>query len=100
MVPVSWYIGLGAILFMIGVSGVLLRKNIIIMLMGIELMLNSVNINLVAFSYYLNDIRGQIFAVFTITIAAAEVAVVLGILISLVRNRGVFDIDKIDTMKG
>jgi len=100
MVPVSWYIGLGAILFMIGVSGVVLRKNIIIMLMGIELMLNSVNINLVAFSYYLNDIRGQIFAVFTITIAAAEVAVVLGILISLVRNRGVFDIDKIDTMKG
>jgi len=100
MVPVSWYIGLGAILFMIGVSGVLLRKNIIIMLMGIELMLNSVNINLVAFSYYLNDIRGQIFAVFTITIAAAEVAVALGILISLVRNRGVFDIDKIDTMKG
>jgi len=100
MVPVSWYIGLGAILFMIGVSGVLLRKNIIIMLMGIELMLNSVNINLVAFSYYLNDIRGQIFAVFTITIAAAEVAVALGILISLVRNRGVFDVDKIDTMKG
>ena len=100
MVPVSWYIGLGAILFMIGVSGVLLRKNIIIMLMGIELMLNSVNINLVAFSYYLNDIRGQIFAVFIITIAAAEVAVALGILISLVRNRGVFDIDKIDTMKG
>ncbi|HLE08029.1 MAG TPA: NADH-quinone oxidoreductase subunit NuoK [Thermodesulfobacteriota bacterium] len=100
MVPVSWYIGLGAILFMIGVSGVVLRKNIIIMLMGIELMLNSVNINLVAFSYYLNDIRGQIFAVFTITIAAAEVAVALGILISLVRNRGVFDIDKIDTMKG
>jgi len=100
MVPVSWYIGLGAILFMIGVSGVVLRKNIIIMLMGIELMLNSVNINLVAFSYYLNDIRGQIFAVFIITIAAAEVAVALGILISLVRNRGVFDIDKIDTMKG
>lgn len=100
MVPVSWYIGLGAILFMIGVSGVVLRKNIIIMLMGIELMLNSVNINLVAFSYYLSDIRGQIFAVFTITIAAAEVAVALGILISLVRNRGVFDIDKIDTMKG
>ena len=100
MVPVSWYIGLGAILFMIGVSGVLLRKNIIIMLMGIELMLNSVNINLVAFSYYLNDIRGQIFAVFIITIAAAEVAVALGILISLVRNRGVFDVDKIDTMKG
>jgi len=100
MVPVSWYIGLGAILFMIGVSGVVLRKNIIIMLMGIELMLNSVNINLVAFSYYLNDIRGQIFAVFTITIAAAEVAVALGILISLVRNRGVFDVDKIDTMKG
>ena len=100
MVPITWYIALGSVLFMIGVSGVLLRKNIIIMLMGVELMLNSVNINLAAFSYYLKDLRGQIFAVFTITVAAAEVAVALGILIALARSRGVFSTDKIDTLKG
>ncbi|MBI5560821.1 MAG: NADH-quinone oxidoreductase subunit NuoK [Deltaproteobacteria bacterium] len=100
MVPITWYIALGSVLFMIGVSGVLLRKNIIIMLMGVELMLNSVNINLAAFSYYLKDLRGQVFAVFTITVAAAEVAVALGILIALVRSRGVFSADKIDTLKG
>ncbi|VAV83430.1 NADH-ubiquinone oxidoreductase chain K [hydrothermal vent metagenome] len=100
MVPLTWFIGLGLILFMIGVSGVLLRKNIIIVLMSIELMLNSVNINLVAFSYYLDDIRGQIFAIFTITVAAAEVAVALGILIALVRNRRVLNSDDMDSLKG
>ncbi|MBI5598167.1 MAG: NADH-quinone oxidoreductase subunit NuoK [Deltaproteobacteria bacterium] len=100
MIPVAWPIALGAILFMIGVAGVLLRKNIIVMLMSIELMLNSVNLNLVAFSYHLGDLRGQIFAIFTITVAAAEVSVALGILIALVRNRRVFNADKMDTMRG
>ncbi len=100
MIPLTWFIGLGLILFMIGVAGVLLRKNIIIVLMSIELMLNSVNINLVAFSYYLDDIRGQIFAIFTITVAAAEVAVALGILIALVRNRRVINSDDMDSLKG
>ncbi len=100
MIPLTWFIGLGLILFMIGVAGVLLRKNIIIVLMSIELMLNSVNINLVAFSYYLDDIRGQIFAIFTITVAAAEVAVALGILIALVRNRRVLNSDDMDSLKG
>jgi NADH-quinone oxidoreductase subunit K len=100
MVPVSWYIALSAILFVIGASGVLLRRNMIIVLMSIELMLNSVNINLAAFSYYLQDLRGQIFAIFTITIAAAEVAVALGILIALVRNRKTFNVDEIDTLNG
>lgn len=100
MIPLSWFIGLGLILFMIGVSGVLLRKNIIVVLMSIELMLNSVNINLVAFSYYLEDIRGQIFAIFTITVAAAEVAVALGILIALVRNRRIYNSDEMDSLKG
>jgi NADH-quinone oxidoreductase subunit K len=85
---------------MIGVAGVLLRKNIIIVLMSIELMLNAVNINLVAFSYYHQDVRGQIFAIFTITVAAAEVAVALGILIALVRNRRVFNTDEMDSLKG
>ncbi len=100
MIPLTWFIGLGLILFMIGVAGVLLRKNIIVVLMSIELMLNSVNINLVAFSYYLDDIRGQIFAIFTITVAAAEVAVALGILIALVRNRRVLNSDDMDSLKG
>lgn len=100
MVPVTWYIALSALLFMIGVGGVLLRRNIIIVLMSVELILNSVNINFVAFSYYLQDMTGQIFAIFTITVAAAEVAVALGILIALVRNRNIINVDEIDTMKG
>jgi NADH-quinone oxidoreductase subunit K len=96
----SWFIALSVLLFMIGVGGVLLRKNIIIVLMSVELILNSVNINFVAFSYFLQDLTGQVFAVFTIPIAAAEVAVALGILIALVRNRKVINVDEIDTMRG
>ena len=100
MVPITWYIALSAILFVIGVSGVLLRKNLIVMLMSLELVLNSVNINLVAFSYYLQDLNGQIFAIFTISVAACEVAVALGILIALVRNRGTYKADEIDSLHG
>ena len=100
MIPITWYIALAVVLFMIGAAGVLLRRNIIIMLMSVELMLNAVNINLAAFAYYLQDLRGQVFVVFTITLAAAEVAVALGILIALVRNRRVFNADDMDTMKG
>lgn len=100
MVPISWHIALAAVLFLIGVSGVLMRRNIIVVLMSIELMLNSVNINFVAFSYMLNDMTGQIFSIFTITVTAAEVAVALGILIALVRNRKTFNVDEIDTLKG
>jgi NADH-quinone oxidoreductase subunit K len=100
MISLTWFIALSAVLFMIGVSGVLLRRNIIIVLMSVELMLNSVNINFVAFSYYLGDMRGQIFAIFVITVAAAEVAVALGILIALVRNRNVINADEVDTLKG
>ena len=99
-VPLTWYIALATVLFLLGAAGVLLRRNIVIMLMSIELMLNSVNINLVAFSYYLDDMRGQIFAIFTITVAAAEVAVALGILIALIKRRHVVDIDKLDSLKG
>ncbi len=100
MVPLSWYIIVGSVLFLIGVAGVLFRRNIIVVLMSIELMLNSVNINLVAFSQYMDDLRGQIFAIFIITVAACEVAVALGILIALVKSRGVHNTDEIDTMKG
>ncbi len=100
MVPLSWYIILSSILFIIGAAGVLLRRNILIILMSVELILNSVNINLVAFSYFHQDLRGQIFSIFVITIAAAEVAVALGILIALVRNKAAINVDEIQTMKG
>ena len=100
MVPLSWYIILSTTLFIIGVAGVLTRRNILIILMSIELILNSANINLVAFSYFLQDLRGQVFAIFVMTIAAAEAAVGLGILIALVRNRGVVNADETTSLKG
>lgn len=100
MVPLSWYIMLSAALFIIGMAGVLTRRNILIMLMSIELILNSANINLVAFSYFLQDLRGQVFAIFVMTIAAAEAAVGLGILVALVRNKAAVNADEITTMKG
>ncbi|HBR18059.1 MAG: NADH-quinone oxidoreductase subunit K [Deltaproteobacteria bacterium RIFCSPLOWO2_12_FULL_43_16] len=100
MIPLSWYIILSSTLFIIGVAGVLLRRNFLIILMSIELILNSVNINLVAFSYYLQDIRGQMFSVFVITVAAAEAAVALSILVALVRNRATVNVDEITTMRG
>ncbi len=100
MIPLTWFVALSAILFIIGISGVLLRRNLIVMLMSLELILNSVNINFVAFSYYLEDMTGQLFAIFTITIAACEVAVALGILIALVKNRHTFNADDLDTLKG
>ena len=100
MVPLFWYIALGAVLFVVGAAGVLLRRNILIVLMSLELMLNSVNINLVAFSHFLGDLRGQIIAIFVIAITAAEVAIALGILVALVRNKPTLEVDEITIMKG
>jgi len=100
MVPLSMYLALGAALFIIGVAGVLLRRNVLIVLMSLELMLNSVNVNLVAFSSYLSDFRGQIIAIFVIAITAAEVAIALGILVALMRNKATLDVDDITIMKG
>ena len=100
MVPLSLYLALGAALFIIGVAGVLLRRNVLIVLMSLELMLNSVNVNLVAFSSYLSDFRGQIIAIFVIAITAAEVAIALGILVTLMRNKATLDVDDITIMKG
>ena len=91
---------LSTVLFIIGVAGVLTRRNILVILMSIELILNSANINLVAFSYFLQDLRGQVFAIFVMTIAAAEAAVALGILVALVRNKAAVNTDEITTMKG
>lgn len=100
MVPLEWYIGLSAILFMIGATGFLIRRNILIMLMSVELMLNSVNISLVAFSHYLQDMTGQILVLFTITVAAAEAAIGLAILVSLFKNKAAIHTDEILEMKG
>ena len=100
MAPLSWYIALSASLFVIGLYGVLSRRNILIVLMCLELMLSAVNINLVAFSFFLSHLGGQIFAMFVITVTAAEVAVALAIVISYVRHKGSLKIDEISIMKG
>lgn len=99
MIGTGHYLVLSAVVFSIGVVGVLTRRNILIMLMSIELMLNAVNINLVAFSGHLQNLSGQVFAVFVITVAAAEAAVGLGIVIALFRNKETVNIDEIDQMK-
>ena len=100
MVPLSHCLLLGAALFFIGVLGVLTRRNILIIFMSIELILNGVNVTLVAFSRYLGNFSGQIFALFVITVAVAEAAVGLGILIALFRNKETVFIDDVDILKG
>ncbi len=100
MVPTWHYLMLAAALFTIGVIGVLTRRNIIIILMSLELILNAVNINLIAFSRQLGNVTGQIFAIFVITVAVAEAAVGLGILIALFRNHETVNADEIDLLKG
>ena len=99
MVTTFHYLMLGAALFTIGVIGVLTRRNIMIILMSIELMMNAVNINLIAFSNRLQQVTGQVFAIFVITVAAAEAAVGLGIVIAMFRNRETVAIDEIDLLK-
>jgi NADH:ubiquinone oxidoreductase subunit K len=91
---------LSLIVFCIGVFGFLSRKNIIIMLMSIELMLNAVNINLISLSHYLQDLRGQILAFFVIAVAAAEAAIGLAIVIALFRNKATAHVDEMNEMKG
>lgn len=100
MVDTTHYLVLSAVIFSIGAVGVLTRRNVIIILMSIELMLNAVNLNLIAFSDKLQDLSGQVFAIFVITVAAAEAAVGLGIVISLFRNKETVNVDQIDLMKG
>lgn len=100
MVPTSHYLVLSAALLTVGIVGVLTRRNVIIVLMSLELILNAVNINLVAFSHQLADVSGQVFALFVITVAAAEAAVGLGILIAFFRNQETVNVDEIDLLKG
>jgi NADH-quinone oxidoreductase subunit K len=95
------FLTLGAILFALSVMGIFLnRKNLIVLLMAIELMLLAVNMNFVAFSYYLGDLHGQIFVFFILTVAAAESAIGLAILVLLFRNRSSINVDQLNTLKG
>src|SRR5690606_7910894 len=101
MVGLEHYLTVAATLFVIGIFGIFLnRKNVIIILMSIELMLLAVNINMVAFSVFLNDLVGQVFTLFILTVAAAEAAIGLAILVVFFRNRGTIDVEDVNMMKG
>ena len=101
MITLAHFIVLGAVLFSIAVAGIFInRKNIIILLMAIELMLLAVNMNFVAFSRYLGDVSGQVFVFFILTVAAAESAIGLAILVVLFRNRATINVGEIDSLKG
>jgi len=101
MIPLSHYLVLSAILFGISIAGIIInRKNVIILLMSIELMLLAVNMNFVAFSFFLEDVAGQVFVFFILTVAAAEAAIGLAILVVLFRNRGTINVADLDTMRG
>lgn len=101
MIGLGHYLAVGAILFTLGVLGIFInRKNVIVILMSVELILLSVNLNFVAFSAFLNDIVGQVFALLVLTVAAAEAAIGLAILVVYFRNRGTIAVEDINMMKG
>jgi NADH-quinone oxidoreductase subunit K len=100
-ITLGHYLGLGAVMFCIAVAGIFLnRRNVIVLLMSIELMLLSVNVNFVGFSRHLGDASGQVFVFFILTVAAAEAAIGLAILVTLFRNRHTINVAEIDSMKG
>jgi NADH-quinone oxidoreductase subunit K len=101
MIPLSHFLVLGALLFAIGVVGIFMnRKNLIVLLMAIELMLLAVNMNFIAFAHHLNDLSGQVFVFFILTVAAAESAIGLAILVALFRNLRSINVDDLGTLKG
>jgi NADH-quinone oxidoreductase subunit K len=100
MAPLSYYFILSAVLFTIGVVGVLVRKNPLVMFMSIELMLNAANLSFAAFARYRNELAGQVIAFFVMTVAAAEVVVGLAIIVSIFRSRATVDVDVVSTLKG
>ena len=101
MITLAHFLTLGAILFAIAVAGIIInRKNVIVLLMCVELMLLAVNINLVAFSRFLGDVHGQVFVFFILTVAAAEAAIGLAILVTLFRNKRTINVAELDAMKG
>ncbi len=100
-IGISHYLAVGAVLFTIGMLGIFLnRKNVIIILMSIELILLAVNLNFVAFAHHLGDLMGQVFALFVLTVAAAEAAIGLAILVAFFRNRGSIAVEDVNMMKG
>jgi len=99
LIPLTHFLALGAILFLIGAAGVLMRRNAIMILLSIELMLNSVNVTFVGFARQWADLTGQVFAIFIIAVAACEAAVGLAILISLNRDRQMVNVDEINLLK-
>jgi NADH-quinone oxidoreductase subunit K len=101
MIPQSHFLALGAVLFCISVAGIFInRKNVIVLLMSLELMLLAVNMNFVTFSRFLGDVAGQVFVFFILTVAAAESAIGLAILVVLFRNRSTINVEELDSMKG
>ena len=101
IIPLSYFLSVAAVMFTLGIFGIFLnRKNVIVILMSIELMLLAVNINLVAFSTALNDLVGQVFALLVLTVAAGEAAIGLAILVTYFRNRGSIAVEDINLMKG
>ena len=100
MVPVSYYVALSAILFTIGVLGVLIRRNAIVIFMSVELMLNAANLLFIAFARTFEQLDGQIFVFFVIAVAAAEVAIGLALIVAIFRHRRNIDIDQLSDMKG
>ena len=101
MIPLAHYLMLGAILFSLSVVGIFLnRKNLVILLMAIELMLLAVNLNFIAFSHYLGDVAGQVFVFFILTVAAAESAIGLAILVVVFRNRQTINVEDLSSLKG
>ncbi|HWQ34525.1 MAG TPA: NADH-quinone oxidoreductase subunit NuoK [Blastocatellia bacterium] len=99
MVPIQWYLILSAVLFTIGVIGVIIQRNVISLFMCIELMLNAVNLSLITFSRYLGNVSGQLFVFIVMAVAAAEAAVGLAIIITLFRNRETLNVDEADILK-
>ncbi|MCA9923925.1 MAG: NADH-quinone oxidoreductase subunit NuoK [Anaerolineales bacterium] len=100
MVSIEWYVGLSAILFTIGALGVLIRRNAIIIFMSVEMMLNAANLLFVAFARHLGDLDGQVLVFFVITVAAAEVAVGLALIVTIFKTKKSINIDDINLMKG
>lgn len=99
-IPLEWFITVSALLFTVGVVGVLIRRNPLIIFMSIELMLNAVNLSFVAFSRYLNSADGQIFVFIVLTVAAAEVVVGLALIVSIFRTRHKIDVDEMNMLRG
>ncbi|MBE0657010.1 MAG: NADH-quinone oxidoreductase subunit NuoK [Bryobacteraceae bacterium] len=98
-ITINHYLVLSVVLLAIGVIGMLVRRNVVVMMMSVELILNAVNVNLIAFSKHLQDLSGQIFAIFVVVVAVAEAAIGLGILIALFRNKETVQVDEIDLLK-